>query len=67
MLSLFSVRLMTLQETTTVSGTTSGKATFAVGSFASHAQRIKDATKSDFHIARTRSRLQREVYRVRPP
>lgn len=66
MLSLSEARLITLQETTTVSGATSGSAIRSSCPLRVQPSRIKAPHTSDLRITRTRSRLPVKVHRVRP-
>jgi hypothetical protein len=59
------VRLITLQEATTVSAATLGNATSSFCSFGAQPTKRSVTQISAFHIPNTRSRLPAEVHRVR--
>lgn len=65
MLSRSELRLITLQETTTVSGATLGNAAGSVGSFLVQPHSRTVAPKTAFHMLHTRSCYRCKVHRVR--
>jgi hypothetical protein len=66
MLRRSGLRLITLHETTTVSGGTVGNATSFFGSFCEQLDSSIVTQSIQFRIPRTRSRLPRKVHRVHP-